>query len=73
MASKAYRYQNCAADCHFDGVCCASSLEIPGRNQHGLSDENQKVRTITALLLAALAEAAAPYGIASFDSVADVG
>jgi len=31
------------------------------------------VRTITALLLAALAEAAAPYGIASFDSVADVG
>jgi len=31
------------------------------------------VRTITALLLAALAEAAAPSGIASFDSVADVG
>ncbi|OMO63584.1 Armadillo-like helical [Corchorus olitorius] len=36
---------------------------------HGLSDENQKVRTITALSLAALAEAAAPYGIESFDSV----
>jgi len=50
-------------------VCCASSLEIPGRNQHGLNDENQKVRTIAALLLAALAEAAAPYGIESFDSV----
>ncbi|CAD6240563.1 unnamed protein product [Miscanthus lutarioriparius] len=31
--------------------------------EHGLSDENQKVRTITALSLAALAEAAAPYGI----------
>ncbi|CAK9854830.1 unnamed protein product [Sphagnum jensenii] len=42
---------------------------VPGRNQHGLSDENQKVRTVTALLLAALAEAAAPYGIASFDSM----
>ncbi|KAM3271499.1 hypothetical protein ACQJBY_041975 [Aegilops geniculata] len=37
--------------------------------EHGLTDENQKVRTITALSLAALAEAAAPYGIESFDSV----
>ncbi|KAL9321109.1 hypothetical protein ACSQ67_012948 [Phaseolus vulgaris] len=37
--------------------------------EHGLNDENQKVRTITALSLAALAEAAAPYGIESFDSV----
>jgi splicing factor 3B subunit 1 len=37
--------------------------------EHGLSDENQKVRTITALSLAALAEAAAPYGIESFDVV----
>lgn len=36
---------------------------------HGLSDEQQKVRTMTALALAALAEAAAPYGIESFDSV----
>ncbi|PVU85194.1 hypothetical protein BB560_006673 [Smittium megazygosporum] len=36
---------------------------------HGLEDEQQKVRTITALSLAALAEAAAPYGIESFDSV----
>ncbi|MCL7050451.1 hypothetical protein MKW94_012212 [Papaver nudicaule] len=35
----------------------------------GLVDENQKVRTITALSLAALAEASAPYGIESFDSV----
>ncbi|KAJ6683593.1 hypothetical protein OIU85_007297 [Salix viminalis] len=34
--------------------------------EHGLNDENQKVRTITALSLAALAEAAAPYGIESF-------
>jgi splicing factor 3B subunit 1 len=37
--------------------------------EHGLLDENQKVRTITALSLAALAEASAPYGIESFDSV----
>lgn len=37
--------------------------------EHGLQDEQQKVRTITALALAALAEAATPYGIESFDSV----
>lgn len=37
--------------------------------EHGLNDENQKVRTITAVSLAALADAAAPYGIESFDSV----
>ncbi|KAF8403544.1 hypothetical protein HHK36_011648 [Tetracentron sinense] len=37
--------------------------------EHDLNDENQKVRTITALSLAALAEASAPYGIESFDSV----
>ncbi|KDQ06854.1 hypothetical protein BOTBODRAFT_192791 [Botryobasidium botryosum FD-172 SS1] len=36
---------------------------------HGLSDDQQKVRTMTALGLAALAEAAAPYGIESFDAV----
>lgn len=36
---------------------------------HGLTDEQQKVRTMTALALAALAEAAAPYGIESFDNV----
>eukprot|EP00124_Ichthyophonus_hoferi_P003304 Ihof_evm3s279 gene=Ihof_evmTU3s279 len=36
---------------------------------HGLTDEQQKVRTITALALAALAESATPYGIESFDSV----
>ncbi|KAI8917524.1 armadillo-type protein [Powellomyces hirtus] len=36
---------------------------------HGLEDEQQKVRTITALAIAALAEAAAPYGIESFDIV----
>ena len=35
----------------------------------GLGDEQQKVRTITALSLAALAEAAAPYGIEAFDTV----
>ncbi|KAE9405769.1 ARM repeat-containing protein [Gymnopus androsaceus JB14] len=35
----------------------------------GLSDEQQKVRTMTALGLAALAEAAAPYGIESFANV----
>ena len=36
---------------------------------HGLEDDQQKVRTMTALALAALAEAAAPYGIESFDNV----
>jgi splicing factor 3B subunit 1 len=36
---------------------------------NGLLDENQKVKTITALALAALAESAAPYGIESFDAV----
>nr|XP_031861647.1 uncharacterized protein CI109_002877 [Kwoniella shandongensis]KAA5528719.1 hypothetical protein CI109_002877 [Kwoniella shandongensis] len=35
----------------------------------GLQDEQQKVRTMTALALAALAESAAPYGIESFDNV----
>ncbi|KAL6069564.1 U2 snRNP component prp10 [Balamuthia mandrillaris] len=37
--------------------------------KHGLEDEQQKVRTITALAVAALAEAATPYGIESFDCV----
>ncbi|XP_053668336.1 splicing factor 3B subunit 1-like [Anopheles marshallii] len=37
--------------------------------EHGLVDVQQKVRTITALALSALAEAATPYGIESFDSV----
>lgn len=36
---------------------------------HGLTDDQQKVRTMNALGLAALAEAAAPYGIGSFDNV----
>lgn len=36
---------------------------------NGLLDDNQKVKTITALALAALAEAGAPYGIESFDQV----
>jgi splicing factor 3B subunit 1 len=36
---------------------------------HGLTDDMQKVRIITALTCAALAEAAHPYGIESFDSV----
>lgn len=37
--------------------------------KHGLQDDNQKVKTITALAVSALAEAAAPYGIESFDDV----
>ena len=37
--------------------------------KQGLEDDQQKVRTITALCIAALAEAAAPYGIESFDPV----
>ena len=35
----------------------------------GLSDEEQKVRTITAMALSALAEASNPYGIEAFDSI----
>lgn len=37
--------------------------------QNGLTDEQGKVRLITAFALAALAEASAPYGIESFDPV----
>ena len=37
--------------------------------EHGLKDEEQKVRTITALAISALAEASNPYGIEAFDSV----
>lgn len=37
--------------------------------EHGLKDEHQKVRNITALAIAALAEASAPYGIEAFDIV----
>ena len=37
--------------------------------EKGLSDENQKVRTICALAISALAEASAPFGVESFDSV----
>ncbi|KAJ9478959.1 U2 snRNP component HSH155 [Pseudozyma hubeiensis] len=37
--------------------------------EKGLEDEQQKVKTMTALALAALAEAAAPYGIESFENV----
>ena len=34
--------------------------------EHGLRDEQQKVRTMTALAIAALAEASSPYGIEAF-------
>mmetsp|Transcript_2772 Transcript_2772/g.5314 ORF Transcript_2772/g.5314 Transcript_2772/m.5314 type:complete len:1214 (-) Transcript_2772:1308-4949(-) len=37
--------------------------------EHGLTDKQPKVRMITALALASLAESAHPYGIESFDSV----
>lgn len=37
--------------------------------EHGLKDEQTKVRTITSLALAALAEASTPYGIEAFDTV----
>ena len=36
---------------------------------NGLNDDQQKVRTITALALAGLAEASTPYGIESFEVV----
>lgn len=35
----------------------------------GLDDEQQKIRTMTALAVSALAEASAPYGIESLDSI----
>ena len=34
--------------------------------EHGLRDEQQKVRTMTALAIAARAEASSPYGIEAF-------
>jgi splicing factor 3B subunit 1 len=37
--------------------------------EHGLKDDEIKVKTITALAIAALAEASAPYGIESFDTI----
>ncbi|KAI6000187.1 hypothetical protein F5J12DRAFT_784496 [Pisolithus orientalis] len=39
------------------------------RVAHGLTDEQQKVQTVTVLATAALAEVAAPYGIESSDEV----
>ena len=48
-------------------TCCAPLPPQP--LAAGLVDENQKVKTITALTISALAEAAAPYGIESFDDV----
>ena len=36
---------------------------------HGLTDDMQKVKIMTALTCAALAEAAHPYGIEGMDSV----
>lgn len=43
-----------------------SMVEI---TEHGLVDEQQKVRTITALCISALAEASHPYGIEAFDNI----
>lgn len=37
--------------------------------EKGLEDDQQKVKTMTALALSALAEASAPYGIESFENV----
>ncbi|GKE22897.1 ribonuclease H-like domain-containing protein, partial [Tanacetum coccineum] len=69
IAERKHRHHlNVARSLMFQGVLphMRSLVEII---EHGLNYENQKVRTITALSLAALAEAAAPYGIESFDSV----
>ena len=48
---------------------CFAAQSLVDIVKHGLVDENQKVKTITALTVSALAEAAAPYGIESFDDV----
>ena len=37
--------------------------------KHGLDDSQKKVKSMTALALGSLAEAAAPYGIEAFDDV----
>lgn len=37
--------------------------------KHGLDDQQKKVKSMTALALASLAESAAPYGIEAFDDV----
>lgn len=51
----------CAVLPHLKGL-----VECIGEN---LNDEQPKVRMVTALALAALAEAASPYGIESFDDI----
>lgn len=51
----------CAILPHLKGL-----VECIGEN---LNDEQPKVRMVTALAIAALAEAAAPYGIESFDDI----
>ena len=48
---------------------CVRAQALVDIVKHGLVDENQKVKTITALTVSALAEAASPYGIESFDDV----
>jgi splicing factor 3B subunit 1 len=48
---------------------CAVLPHLRNLALHSLQDEQQKVRTMTALGVAALAEAAAPYDIESFDEV----
>lgn len=45
------------------------SSELVKAISHGLEDEQQKVRSVTALAIAAIAEASAPYGIESFDEI----
>lgn len=50
-------------------ICEEALTDYFDCNATGLVDEQQKVRTISALAIAALAEAATPYGIESFDSV----
>ena len=52
-----------------DGACSGRGQALVDIVKHGLVDENQKVKTITALTVSALAEAASPYGIESFDDV----
>ncbi|KAF2436365.1 putative splicing factor 3B subunit 1 [Tothia fuscella] len=51
----------CAVLPHLQGL-----VECIGEN---LNDEQAKVRTVTSLAIAALAEAANPYGIESFDNI----
>ncbi|KAK8049462.1 hypothetical protein PG994_011192 [Apiospora phragmitis] len=68
--ARAFAVVASALDSHSDGLRCPPHLkglvDCIGPN---LNDEQTKVRTVTSLAIAALAEASNPYGIESFDDI----